>query len=1625
MADSQKKKRPPARSATPSRPAKTASAATQISDLARAGRHADAIELATSALAAAGSSASVKLDLLDLRAESFIASGDLKRAGKDADAMVALADSGTSPAFRAQARNRLAIVQTRRGDIKAALATANAALKAARQSKQSLLEATSLYRLAEAQFRTRVEYESSARNATRAAKLFHARRKTADEGRALNILSSALNGQGRAAESTEAATAALALCRQTGDLYGSGNALNMLVFNNADIAAQIRLSQQALADFEAAGYLDRQGVVTGNLGISYEALGLYRRARRLTHKAREIHGRIGARASLGNVLVSLVDLEIAGGNIESASGLIVELAGMTESLGDPLLNGALTLVQGDLEMLKGNASAALHHFERGERLTRGAEIASSEISALAGIGRACLTLKKARAALAATRRATELHQAFDLATLDGMSATRLWWTHSRALKANKQLAKARSALEMAYQFMLKGIASLSDEGLRRNYLNKIEAHREIVVAWVKDARARRLSAERREAHLAGEANLREPFERLVDTGLRLNELRSANELHEFLIDEATELSGAERVLLVLESPQGMHLAGSLVPPGEDAEALLREIVPSLVEVRRTRAASIAHSPAGASELDQRSSVIAPLIAQRQLLGYLYVDIDGMFGRLRESDRDLLGMLASQAAVALDNAQWSQGLEQKVAQRTEALQTSNELLEQRANELAIINSVQSGLAAQLDIQSIFDLVGDRVRETFNAQSVGISTYDRTTNLVHWRYIWEKGERQFEDPVPFGDKGFGPHAVRTRQPLMINENLLARARELGSFVVGGGEMSKSGIWVPLVIGDEARGVISIQNIDTENAFTDSDFKLLITLAGSLSVAFENARLFDETQRLFKVEQQRAAELAIINSVQEGLAAQLDFQAIIDLVGDKIREIFGTGDMSIALYDRQNGRITMPYYLEHGERFPVEPFALGKGLTGQVLDTRQPLVINKDFVRRSKELGSALVGDMTATDMGLSYLGVPILAGDQAFGVIALYGAYEDQFNESSVNLLTTLANSMSVALENARLFGETQRLLKETEQRAAELAVINSIQEGMAAELDFQAIVDLVGDKLREVFNTGDIGIRWYDTKADVLLSPYDYEHGVRLRLPPVKPKPDSPWRRLVKSRQPIVTNNAAEAAALGMFAIPGTDTSLSALRVPILGGDRVLGSIILESFKENAYGDAEIRLLSTVAASMGVALENARLFDETQRLLKETEQRAAELAVINRIQEGMAAELDFQAIVDLVGDKLREVFHTGDIGISWHDPAANLAHYLYAYEHGKRLSLPPTPPQAGGPWETIVRTRQPFVLNTLADQKAAGWKIIEGTDQSMSVARVPILGSDRVLGTITLENYERENAFGESEVRLLSTVAASMGVALESARLFDETQRLLKETDQRATELAVINRIQEGMAAELDFQTITNLVGDKLREVFNTGDIGIAWWDEKSNQMHHLYAFEHGMRLDIPPVTPNPGGLYDKILRTRENLVANTLAEQRAMGIADPVPGTDQSLAIVRVPIIGSDRVLGTLQLENYEREQAFGESEIRLLTTVAASMGVAWENARLFDETQRLLKETEQRAAELAVINRIQEGMAAELDFQAIIDLVGDKVREVFHTGEMSISLARPRDQSAPPAVHL
>src|SRR5665811_2277711 len=201
-------------------------------------------------------------------------------------------------------------------------------------------------------------------------------------------------------------------------------------------------------------------------------------------------------------------------------------------------------------------------------------------------------------------------------------------------------------------------------------------------------------------------------------------------------------------------------------------------------------------------------------------------------------------------------------------------------EQGKAELAVINSVQEGLVREIDLQGIYNLVGNRIRELFNAQVVGIATFDHVSKIEHFNYYIEKGEVSFPQPRPF-DK-VRQHLIQTGQNILINENAIKAAAEFGMKVIPGTEMPKSMLFMPMKVGDKVTGYVSLQNMDQENAFSFSDVRLLSTLANSMSVALQNARLFDETNRLLKETEQQKGELAVINSVQEGLAKKMEIQA-----------------------------------------------------------------------------------------------------------------------------------------------------------------------------------------------------------------------------------------------------------------------------------------------------------------------------------------------------------------------------------------------------------------------------------------------------------------------------------------------------------------------------------------------------------------------------------------------------------------------------------------------------------------------------------------------------------------------------------------------------------------------
>jgi GAF domain-containing protein/CheY-like chemotaxis protein len=989
----------------------------------------------------------------------------------------------------------------------------------------------------------------------------------------------------------------------------------------------------------------------------------------------------------------------------------------------------------------------------------------------------------------------------------------------------------------------------------------------------------------------------------------------------------------------------------------------------------------------------KSLLFVPLTISDKVNSYVSLQNIDKENAFSDSDVRLLETLANSMSVALENAR--------------LFDETNRLLketEQRTAELAVINSVQEGLAKELDMQAIYDLVGDRIRDVFNAQAVIIATLDQEKGMEYFNYVIEKGERYYLQPRPY-DK-LRQHLIKTKEKILINANSEEVVARFGLNVLPGTEFPKSILFVPLILGDKVKSYVSLQNIDKENAFTDSDVRLLETLANSMSVALENARLFDETNRLLKETEQRTAELAVINSVQQGLAKEMDMQGIYEMVGDRIRELFDAQVVIIATLDPEAGNEHFKYIIEKGKRYYHDFRPLDK-LRQHLIQTRQKIVINENY-EKAVALFGMKVG--AGTEPPKSSLFVPLIISDKVNSYVSLQNIdRENAFSDSDVRLLETLANSMSVALENARLFDETTRLLKETEQRTAELAVINSVQEGLAKELDMQAIYELVGERIRNVFDAQAVIIATFDHETDTELFKYAIEKGERFYLEPRQC--DKLRKHLIKTREKILINeNYEEAAAkFGMNVLPGTEHPRSLLFVPLISGDKVKSYVSLQNVdKENAFSDADVRLLETLANSMSVALENARLFDETNRLLKETEQRTAELAVINSVQEGLAKELDMQAIYDMVGNKIRDLFDAQAVLIATFDHEKGVEHFQYHIEKGIR-SIPDSRP-LDKLRKHLIQTRQKILINKSTEEIRAkfGLKVIPGTEMPKSMLFVPLTVGDKIPSYVSLQNVDRENAFSDSDVRLLETLANSMSVALENARLFDETNRLLKETEKRTAELAVINSVQEGLAKELDMQGIYNLVGDRVQKLFNAQAVIIATFDLENKTEHFNYAFENGekVKAESRPVNKLRQLLIDK---KRAIYISTELQASKEYGVT-AIGDTKMPKSLLFVPLLAGNFIRGYVSLQNIDTENAFSESDIRLLETLANSLSVALENARLFDETNRLLKETEQRTAELAIINSVQEGLASKLDIQAIYDLVGDKIRDVFDTQGISIS---------------
>ena len=754
---------------------------------------------------------------------------------------------------------------------------------------------------------------------------------------------------------------------------------------------------------------------------------------------------------------------------------------------------------------------------------------------------------------------------------------------------------------------------------------------------------------------------------------------------------------------------------------------------------------------------------------------------------------------------------------------------------------------------------------------------------------------------------------------------------------------GEEPKAALFVPLIVGDEAKGVISLQNIDDPNAFGEAEIRLLSTLAGSLSVALENARLFDETRRLLAETDERAAELSIINSVQEGLAQQLEMQAMYELVGDKIQEIFDAQVVDIGIFDFEAGLVRYPYTIERGVRFPDEPMPIG-GFSFEVVQARQPIMVNEDvdvWLAARGHSGTPVQGEPAR-----SVLFVPLVVGNEVRGRISLQNLdREGAFSESDLRLLATIAASLSVALENARLFAETRRLLAETGERAKELAIINAVQQGLASELEMQAMYDLVGDKIQEVFDVQSLYLGILDDTTRTVSFPYETYSGKRLDSVTI-PADTGLTGRAIASGRPVRAGTIEEAERLG--ATWPHEPISSSLVVPIPGGDRPLGVIGLESSPVDAFTESDERILGTLASSLGVALENARL-------LLETRQRASELTTVNQVSQAAAAELDLAALIELVGEQSRQAFDADIAYVALLDPATRLIDFVYYWEGGQRTTAPSLA-LGEGLTSRILASGVPLLLNRREHFEEIGSPMV-GVP-AKSYLGVPILVEGSTIGVISVQSTTDAGRFVDTDVRLLSTIAANVGAALRNARLYQEMRR-------RADEMGGLVDVGREISATLVLDRVLQRITERAKTLLEA-DTSAAFLRAPDADVYRAVVGIGTVAEAIMAISiiPGAGILGDLVARGAAEYINDTNTDVRSVNIPDTPDFQEERL--MAAALVGRDGVSGLLAVWRTGPSRPFTDADLDFLRGLSQQAAIAIDNARLFEATRDAREAAEQ-----------------------------------------------------------
>lgn len=503
-----------------------------------------------------------------------------------------------------------------------------------------------------------------------------------------------------------------------------------------------------------------------------------------------------------------------------------------------------------------------------------------------------------------------------------------------------------------------------------------------------------------------------------------------------------------------------------------------------------------------------------------------------------------------------------------------------------------------------------------------------------------------------------------------------------------------------------------------------------------------------------------------------VSAALNSTLELEEVLDLILDRISRVLPFSSGTIMMLDGDHAEIVRA----KGFDPPIEGLRLVLAdITNlsNVLTSGEPALINDTTNDPNwvvvPETGS-IRSDMT----------VAIRAREEIVGAISVDSDHRDAFNLELLTRLEAFAAQAGNAIRNARLYRDSQEALREARDQKRITRILADITVEIMNQRDVDALLDYIIDRVSSFVPGAAVTVMLVKDGVSEVVRATPAEQNLIGEALVLSDTPN--LLRVLETGHPHLISDTSTDPSWVL--VEGVAWIRSNLNIPIKLGDRVIGFLTISSKEPNALPEALIQPMETFAGQVGIAIHNARLFDESERARTAEYEERQVAEALTEVSAALNSTLELDQVLDLILERVARVvpITAGTIMMLDGDHAEIVR--ARGYEDsivGLRLDLSQTHNLA-----QVLRTGEPSLIDDTTT--SPDWVVVPETEHIKSAMTVAIRANEKVVGAISVDS-EHPGKFNTQMLERLEAFAGQAGNAIGNARLFRESQEARDRSDQ--------------------------------------------------------------------------------------------------------------------------------------------------------------------------------------------------------------------------------------------